>query len=64
MKEVNDFERTTLKGLHLPIAVGSAIVSRRCIKCNKVFFVNYKGYDYECHRCRNINVGEFEIKTR
>ena len=81
MEEINDFERTTLKGLTIPLHVGAYIKAKRCKCCDKVFFVNYLGKqtigngliitnqkigvnDYECHRCRGINISDFRISTK
>ena len=64
MDEINDFERTTLRGLTLPTNVANAIKEKRCVNCDKVFFVNYTGNNYECHRCRDIDIRDFGISSK
>ena len=64
MKEINDFERTTLIGLTIPLHLGAHIFARKCTKCDKALFVNYKGHDYECHSCRGIDIRDFKISSK
>ena len=65
MKEVNDFEVSSVK--EVPLIVGTAVNAKRCIKCNKVIFANYPKElnDYECMKCRPMELLEISnnIKT-
>ena len=57
MKYINDFETE-----HYPrfeeadgnqsSALKSVVRAVRCMKCSKIKFANYDGFDYECMRCR------------
>ncbi len=59
MKYINDYESTTLnidpvidEKSGMPKFPSSSLRCRRCIKCNRFYFVNYEFLDYECKSCR------------
>lgn len=54
MQEQNTFERLHLRGV-LNEVCGAAVRAKRCSKCLTVYFVNYKGNDYICTKCRGTD---------
>ena len=65
MELINDTEADTVKSI--PNVIGSAVKATRCIKCDKVFFANYPRTtpnDYECHRCREVDIRDFGISSK
>lgn len=61
MQYINDFENTHLVELKEPVIDEKSgvpkflicgVKARRCMKCDKICFANYKFLDYECMDCR------------
>ena len=61
MREINDFEVSSLKGLSdvtldersgMPRFISAFVRAVRCDLCDKIYFANSRKLFYECMKCR------------